>query len=162
MPAAFSERGTDDSPTVFDRSTEAAYEDEEVVYASVDHQVASVLASMPKHCDKFVRNGVALLFAVIVVESGSAVRSLARALKHDKMGVHLSAVIALGALGQHSAEAVSELVSALKDGEWRVRVRIAVAETLGLLGKHAATAERHCRTLQDDRRDLRESLLGKQ
>ena len=71
------------------------------------------------------------------------------------MGVHSSAVIALGALGQHSAEAVSELVSALKDGEWRVRVRIAVAETLGLLGKHAATAERHCRTLQDDRRDLR-------
>ena len=50
---------------------------------------------------------------------------------------------------------LSELVSALKDGEWRVRVRIAVAETLGLLGKHAATAERHCRTLQDDRRDLR-------
>ena len=93
--------------------------------------------------------------AVIGVESGSAVRSLARALKHDKMGVHLSAVIALGALGQHSAEAVSELVSALKDGEWRVRVRVAVAETLGLLGKHAATAERHCRTLQDDRRDLR-------
>ena len=117
MPAAFSERGTDDSPTVLDRSTEAAREDEEVVYASVDHKAASVLASMPKHCDKFVRNGVALLFAVIVVESGSAVRSLARALKHDKMGVRLSAVITLGALGQHSAEAVSELVSALKDGE---------------------------------------------
>ena len=90
-------------------------------YASGDHQVASVLESMPKHCDKYVRNGVALLFAVIGVESGSAVRSLVRALKHDKMGVHLSAVIALGALGQHSAEAVSELVSALKDGEWRVR-----------------------------------------
>ena len=75
--------------------------------------------------------------------------------RKSPQGVHLSAVIALGALGQHSAEVVSELVSALKDGEWRVRVRVAVAETVGLLGKHVATAERHCRTLQDDRRDLR-------
>ena len=83
------------------------------------------------------------------------VRISSQILRKSPQGVHLSAVIALGALGQHSAEAVSELVSALKDGEWRVRVRVAVAETFGLLGKHAATAERHCRTLQDDRRDLR-------
>ena len=43
--------------------------------------------------------------------------------RKSPQGVHLSAVIALGALGQHSAEVVSELVSALKDGKWRVRGR---------------------------------------
>ena len=47
------------------------------------------------------------------------------------MGVHLSAIIALGALGQHSAESASELVSALKGGK-------------GLF----VFDESHCRTLQ--------------
>ena len=121
MPTAFSAGGTDESPKALDHSTEALCGSEEAVYANVEHKTASVLESMPKHCDKFVRDGVALVLAVIGAESGSAVRSLAKALKHDEMGVRLSAVIALGALGQHSAEAVSELVSALKDGEWRVR-----------------------------------------
>ena len=129
-------------------------------YADVDHQVASFLESMPKHCDKHVRNVVSILFAIIGVESGSAVRSLARALKHEKMGVRLSAVIALGALGEHSAEAVSELVSALKDGEWRVRVRVAVAETLGLLGQHAATAAPVlAAVLNDGNAQLREAAV---
>ena len=58
-----------------------------------------------------------------MLESGSAVRSLARALKHDKMGVHLFAVTVSDTLVQHSAEAASELVSALKPGNWFVRVR---------------------------------------
>ena len=107
---------------------------------NLDDEIPSSLESMPKHYRKHVGNAVSILFSVLDVEVETAVKSLSSALKHERMGVRLTAVIALGSCGLHSPEAVSMLASMLAPTEWRVGVRVAAAETLGGLGHHAASA----------------------
>ena len=107
---------------------------------NLDDEIASSLESMPKHCGKHVGNAVSILFSVLGVEVETAVKCISSALKHEHMGVRLTAVIALGSCGHNSAEAVSMLASMLAPTEYRVGVRVAAAEALGRLGPHAASA----------------------
>ena len=107
---------------------------------NLDDEIPSSLESMPKHYGKHVGNAVSILFSVLDVEVETAVKSLSSALKHERMGVRLTAVIALGSCGLHSPGAVSMLASMVAQTELRVGVRVTAAETLGSLGPHAASA----------------------
>ena len=107
---------------------------------NLDDEIPSSLESMPTHYGKHIRNAVSILFSVLGVEVETAVKSLSSALKHERMGVRLTAVIALGSCGLHSPGAVSMLASMVAQTELRVGVRVTAAETLGSLGPHAASA----------------------